>query len=257
MEINRLQKELTDLYRTTMDYEFRTAPYDNRMNSLRKIYEELLEETASACDGSDEALESLAACVPEYAAGDLAGQPSKRKRELKSLDHKMNMVSYFLPLLGLAPTEKAQQLTQRMVDIWNEKMPEYKIGHSTYEGISGGFKKGIFCYITTAVCRSLDKPDDCYELTALRRYRDDYLLMSDGGRELVEEYYNIAPTIVKRINREKNPGEIYRGIWQEYLRPCIRLIEENRNEECREVYSRMVRRLEKDYMTGQQEGDER
>ena len=38
------------------------------------------------------------------------------------------MVSYFLPLLGLAPTEKAQQLTQRMVDIWNEKMPEYKIG---------------------------------------------------------------------------------------------------------------------------------
>ena len=73
----------------------------------------------------------------------------------------------------------------------------------------------------------------------------------------MEEYYNIAPTIVKRINREKNPGEIYRGIWQKYLSPCIRLIEENRNEECREVYSRMVRRLEKDYMTGQQEGDER
>lgn len=257
MEINRLQKELTDLYRTTMDYEFQKATYDNRMDSLKKTYEELLEETASACDASEGALESLAACVPEYVAERLAAQPSRRKREMRSLDHKMNMVSYFLPLMGLVPTEKAQQLTQRMVEIWNEKMPEYKIGHSTYEGIRGGFKKGLFCYITTAVCRSLDKPDDCYELTALRRYRDDYLLMSDGGRELVEEYYNIAPTIVKRINREKNPGEIYRGIWQEYLRPCIRLIEENRNEECREVYSRMVRKLEKDYMTGQQEGDER
>lgn len=257
MEINRLQKELTDLYRTTMDYEFQKATYDNRMDSLKKTYEELLEETASACDASEGALESLAACVPEYVAERLAAQPSRRKREMRSLDHKMNMVSYFLPLMGLVPTEKAQQLTQRMVEIWNEKMPEYKIEHSTYEGIRGGFKKGLFCYITTAVCRSLDKPDDCYELTALRRYRDDYLLMSDGGRELVEEYYNIAPTIVKRINREKNPGEIYRGIWQEYLRPCIRLIEENRNEECREVYSRMVRKLEKDYMTGQQEGDER
>ena len=81
--------------------------------------------------------------------------------------------------------------------------------------------------------------------------------MSDGGRKLVEEYYNIAPTIVKRINREKNADEIYRGIWNDYLSPCIRLIEEGRNEECREVYSQMVRRLEKDYMTGQQEGDER
>ena len=53
------------------------------------------------------------------------------------------------------------------------------------------------------------------------------------------------------------PDEIYRGIWNDYLSPCIRLIEEDRNEECRDVYSQMVRRLEKDYMTGQQEGDER
>ena len=36
MEIKRLQKELTDLYRTTMDYEFRKATYDNRMDSLRE-----------------------------------------------------------------------------------------------------------------------------------------------------------------------------------------------------------------------------
>ena len=120
-----------------------------------------------------------------------------------------------------------------------------------------GLKRGLFCYITTAVCRSLDKPDDCCELTALRKYRDEYLLMSDGGRKLVEEYYNIAPTIVKRINKEKDAGEIYRGIWQDYLSPCIRLIEEDRNEECREVYSRMVRRLESDYMTGLRKGDER
>ena len=248
MEINRLQKELTDLYRTTMDYEFRKATYDNRMNSLRKIYEELLEETASACDGSDEALESLAACVPEYAAGDLAGQPSKRKRELKSLDHKMNMVSYFLPLMGLAPTEKAQQLTQRMVEIWNEKMPEYKIGHSDYDGIRGGFRKGVFCYITTAVCESLDKPDDCYELTMLRKYRDEYLMSSESGKEIVEEYYNIAPTIVKRISRQENAGEIYRGIWEDYLNPCIRMIEENRKEECKGRYIEMVRKLEKEYL---------
>ena len=248
MEIKRLQKELTDLYRTTMDYEFRKATYDNRMDSLRKMYEELLEETAGICDRSEEALESLAACVPEYVAGDLAEQPSKRRKELRSLDHKMNMVSYFVPLMGEIPSPQAKDLTKHMVEKWNERMPEYKIGHSTYESIKGGFRQGIFCYITTAVCRSMHKPDDCYELTTLRAYRDGYLSGTEEGRRIVEEYYNIAPTIVKRIDRQENADEIYRGIWDEYLRPCIRLIEKDEKEECKELYITMVRSLEKEYL---------
>ena len=43
-------------------------------------------------------------------------------------------------------------------------------------------KRGIFCYITTAVCRSMDKADNCYELTTLREYRDGYLLRSEADR---------------------------------------------------------------------------
>ncbi len=248
MEINTLQKQLTDLYRTTMGYEFRKSTYDKRMEALKETYTGLLDETARACDASDEDLESLAACIPEYVAGELASETSKRKRDIKSLDHKMNMVSYFVPLMGGMPSEKAPEITGRMVEIWNEKMPKYKIALSTYEGIRDGFTKGMFCYITTAVCRSLDKPDDCYELTALRQYRDEYLLSFESGKSLVEEYYNIAPTIVKRINRQKNAGEVYRGIWDRYLSPCIRLIEEDKKEECREVYSQMVRKLEKEYL---------
>lgn len=248
MEINTLQKKLTDLYRTTLDYEFQKATYEERMESLRKNYEDLLIETARACDTSDEDLESLAACIPEYVAGRLALEPSKRKRDIKSLDHKLNMVSYFVPLMGGMPSERAREFTERTVAVWNGKMPRYKIALSTYEGIKGGFRKGMFCYITTAVCRSLDKPDDCYELTALRRYRDEYLLSSEKGKGLVEEYYNIAPTIVKRINKQENADEIYHGIWETYLSPCIRLIEENRKEECRDVYSSMVRKLEKEYL---------
>lgn len=248
MEINILQKELTNLYRITMDYEFQKSTYDKRMDSLKETYAAILAGTASACDASDQNLESLAACIPEYVAGRLSAEPSKRKREIKSLDYKMNMVSYFVPLMGGIPSEKARKFTERMVVLWNEKMPEYKIAHSTYEGIRGGFRRGNFCYITTAVCRSLDKPDNCYELTALRQYRDDYLLASESGARLVEEYYNIAPTIVKRINRQGDAGEIYRGIWEKYLSPCIRLIEENKKEECREIYSLMVRKLEREYL---------
>ena len=102
--------------------------------------------------------------------------------------------------------------------------------------------------MTTAVCRSLDKPDGCYELKTLRDYRDRYLASSPGGRETIREYYNIAPTIVKRIERQKNADEIYRKIWKEYLERCIGLIETGKMEECREVYTKMVHELEREYL---------
>ena len=232
----------------TLDYEFHKSSYEKYMESLKSKYEDLLEETALCCDRTEDGLERIAECIPEYVCGELEKISSRRKRELKALDYKMNMVSYFVPLIGEIPSLQAGSLTERMVELWNEKMPEYKIGHSTYESIKGGFEKGIFCYITTAVCRSMDKPDDCYELTTLRRYRDGYLADTKEGSEIIREYYNIAPTIVKRIDRQDNSDGIYRKIWEDYLNPCIRLIEEGRNDDCKELYIRMVRSLEKKYL---------
>ena len=248
METDRLLERLRELYGVTLDYEFHKSSYEKYMESLKSKYEDLLEETALCCDRTEDGLERIAGCIPEYVCGELEKISSRRKRELKALDYKMNMVSYFVPLIGEIPSLQAGSLTERMVELWNEKMPEYKIGYSTYESIKGGFKKGIFCYITTAVCRSMDKPDDCYELTTLRRYRDGYLADTKEGSEIIREYYNIAPTIVKRIDRQDNSDGIYRKIWEDYLNPCIRLIEEGRNDDCKELYIRMVRSLEKKYL---------
>ena len=248
METDRLLERLRELYGVTLDYEFHKSSYEKYMESLKSKYEDLLEETAGICDRTEDGLERIAACIPEYVCGELDKISSKRKRDLAALDHKMNMVSYFVPLIGEIPSLQAKTLTERMVEVWNEKMPEYKIGHSTYDSIRGGFKKGIFCYITTAVCRSMDKPDDCYELNTLRAYRDGYLSETEEGRRIVEEYYNIAPTIVKRIDRQEDADNIYRGIWEEYLSRCIRLIEEDEKDKCKELYISMVRSLEKEYL---------
>lgn len=248
MEIKALQSELEELYRLTMVYEFHKTTYEQYMESLKERYAGLLQETARACDESENSMEAVAGCIPEYVFKELQKEPSKRKRNMKALDHKMNMVSFFVPLMGEMPSENVKAITGRMVEIWNTKMPEHKIGHSDYDGIRCGFRKGVFCYITTAVCESLNKPDDCYELTMLRKYRDEYLLSTQSGQKIVEEYYNIAPTIVKRISRQDDAGAIYRGIWEDYLSPCIRLIEEGRKEECKNRYSEMVRMLEKEYL---------
>lgn len=243
-----LKNDMIDLYKKTFDYKFQKKTYESDINELKDTYAGLLKDVASACEGTEEGMTEVASCVPEYVAEQLAKMPNKRKREIAALDYNMNMVSYFVPLMGEAPSLMAKEMTQKMVEIWNEKMPEFKIGHSTVSGIQGGFKKGIFCYITTAVCQSLDRPDDCYELTTLREYRDQYLLATKEGEEIVKEYYNIAPTIVKRIDKEPKAAEIYRNIWEVYLSPCIHLIEENKKEECKALYTDMVRKLEEKYL---------
>ena len=120
---------------------------------------------------------------------------------------------------------------------------------SSYDDVQGGFKKNILCYITTAVCEYQNKPDDCYELTTLRRYRDDYLMQTKEGRSLVQEYYNIAPRIVWAIRMQPDKDRIYQNLYKDYLMPCIHYVEEKRNEECKDLYVDMVRGLEERFVS--------
>jgi len=66
---------------------------------------------------------------------------------------------------------------------------------------------------------------------------------------VIQEYYDVAPTIVKHINRRENAEDIYRGIYETYLRTCIGLIREDKNEQCRKVYTDMVYELEDKYFS--------
>lgn len=249
MNQENLQADMISLFQETAEYakKFHKKTYASDMDILLNRYGALLGRIREAFEVSDEALAKTASVIPDYAAEQLAAVPSKRKRDLACLDFNMNMVSFFVPLLGEISSVKTKEFTEKMIELYNERMPDNKIGHSTREQIQGGFKKGL-CYITTAVCRSLDKPDDCYELTLLRNYRDQYLLESKEGMETVNEYYNIAPTIVKRIDRQEDSASIYAGIWQDYLSPCVRLIEEGKKKECQMLYSDMVRKLERKYL---------
>lgn len=78
------------------------------------------------------------------------------------------------------------------------------------KGIGNAFSGGGGgCYITTAVCEQYGKPDDCYELTAFRRFRDCWLMQQPDGKELISQYYDTAPAIVDLINKQENRVEIY------------------------------------------------
>jgi len=107
---------------------------------------------------------------------------------------------------------------------------------------SGG-RNSSWCFITTAVCEYFGKPDDCYELTTLRQFRDGWLALQPGGEALIREYYRIAPSIVNALDASEQRDVIYANIWNHYVLPCIQMIEQNAYEPCRVLYEKMVLNL--------------
>ena len=100
------------------------------------------------------------------------------------------------------------------------------------------------CFLSSACVEYLNLPDDCRELTTLRSFRDQVLMASPEGKSIVRQYYEIAPSLVEKINLSENKDTIYRGIYQRILL-CIREIEGNATEEAIKQYKNMV-----EYVTG-------
>jgi len=107
---------------------------------------------------------------------------------------------------------------------------------------------GTLCFITTAVCDSFGKADDCYELTAFRNFRDKWLALQSDGKNLIAEYYEVAPKIVEKINSLTNSAEIYKNIWSDYLQNCLKSIEVGDNVNCKKIYVEMVNALKEKFL---------
>ena len=103
------------------------------------------------------------------------------------------------------------------------------------------------CFITSAVCCTLGKPDDCYELTTFRSFRDDWLAAQPDGQALIQEYYRIAPGIVTKIDCQSDSSQIYLSIWKKFLIPCLHYIEEKQFSACKDTYMAMVDELKSQY----------
>lgn len=101
------------------------------------------------------------------------------------------------------------------------------------------------CFITTAVCNSFAKPDDCYELQSFRAFRDGWLRVQPDGAALIDEYYRVAPPIVEEIDAQPDAPRIYQRIWEKYLQPCLHDIEQKKYLSCKNRYVAMVRSLER------------
>ena len=162
----------------------------------------------------------------------------------KFFDCRFTIASLLIPSLLEQKSEAAEKLADVFLAKWNKEYPKRPLGKATYELILKGFKRK-FCFITTAACLALKKGDDCYELNALRNFRDNWLLSTEGGRKKVTEYYLFAPMIVQAINSSGKPKTEYERIWKSYLSPCLGFLEDCQNQRCEQKYESMMYELEK------------
>jgi hypothetical protein len=110
-----------------------------------------------------------------------------------------------------------------------------------------GSSSSSSCYLTSACVYANGLPDDCYELETLRRFRDGWLAIQEGGKELIQRYYIVAPKIVSAINELTDRKEIYNRIYETMVLPCVKLIEEGKNEETMQLYRKITEELESEY----------
>ncbi len=110
------------------------------------------------------------------------------------------------------------------------------------DGFGANFSLPIGCFITTAVCKAANKPDDCYELVTLRHFRDSYMNTDPTRAALVQRYYQEAPHMVSVLDSlPKDDSElIYDVINTQFIKPAITAIEQQELELAMDIYINMV-----------------
>ena len=238
------------------DYDKRLARftrngYEGCFQEYVKLGEEILlpiEQYVASVENREEPIETKITdkllSVIEKNINENKGFLNKNSKSMLIDQHRYFLAVYLIPMLGYLKLELSDRLADCIMESWRKVYPKSEFKKATYEELAAGFLRKGFCFITTAVCDSLNKSDDCYELTRLREFRDTYLMKGTAGRKLVEEYYQVAPRIVVYLNMQTDRHERYQRLWDQYLQPCLKDIEHGRKIRCKNRYVRMVRKLQ-------------
>lgn len=230
-----MQNFKKDLYEGVFDEFY--ASHRSMFEAMEYVYQQE--------EAPENWLRKMTACVIEEAKSDMNTYKTKGQRSQRLLDYNFLISVYLIPAVLKYPAKVSEPFADLLIASWNEAF-QTSIGKARYDDIDNGFHRKL-CYITTAVCENLGKGTDCYELRLLKDYRDHHLEITPEGHMLVEEYYDIAPTIVKRIERQPDRHRIYQQMYEDYLLPCIRQIEQRNYDACEERYRQMVLELKTRY----------
>jgi hypothetical protein len=103
------------------------------------------------------------------------------------------------------------------------------------------------CFITTATCEVLGLDDDCFELAALRRYRDQVLAKRPGGLADIARYYELAPLILARLPKSTGRARLL-PLYARFILPAALAAQFGFNALAYRLYRRMVDGLVREFV---------
>ncbi len=101
------------------------------------------------------------------------------------------------------------------------------------------------CFLTTATVHAIGLADDCWELSVLRRFRDDWLAHQPFGQTMIADYYRLAPAIVLPINARVDATRIWQKTWLLGIMPAAFAACAGWNRVALFFYRRMTTRLQR------------
>lgn len=237
----------------TFKKDLYASSFADYTEDCRLIFENLAAAVSVNLSEREDMLRRCAARFVEDLTEEMQKLPAWSKINGKSLvpdDTRTIIALYMVPMIGVLDLPISEEFNEILRQEWIAKYPKSPFLVGNYETLAAGFKKKFLglCFITTAVCEHDGKPDDCYELTAFRSFRDNYLRFQPGGEELIDEYYSVAPVIVNCINYCDDSDLRYREIKEKYLDRCLADIESGDLEDCRRRYTDMVNYLKNKYL---------
>lgn len=247
-KFDAVKKQLPDCVRAFRGYQKKITQkeFEEAFAEVSDAAEPMMramDEAFSAMDNAGEQLLQSACAMLDELELDWAGNRSQKGARD---DDKMVIAIFLVPAIRKFGYSVSEPFCKALQEEWVRRYPKTPFYLGDYDTISTGFRKKKFglCFITTAVCEELGKPDDCEELTAFRAFRDGYLRSCPDGENLIREYYDIAPGIVTCINFASDCHETYRAIREQYLAPCYDDLQNGRMAACKDRYVAMVRALE-------------
>lgn len=121
-----------------------------------------------------------------------------------------------------------------------DKCPNFKRNNNSSSGTG--------CYLTSACVEAMGLCDCCMELTVLRDFRDNWLANQPDGQRDIDEYYKIAPEIVKRIHESNDRIDILKGLYEQLVKPCVEYIRTAQYNEAWALYRCVTNDLKTKYL---------
>jgi hypothetical protein len=106
------------------------------------------------------------------------------------------------------------------------------------------------CFIATACAEARGLPDDCYELSLLRIFREEYVAKLPDGEAVLAEYREKAPKVVSAIKAlgEERAGEIWEHLYERGVSRAVELILSGMWDEAFGVYEAMCHEMEERFL---------